>query len=456
MLAFWRRISLQKQIASKGYPAAIVFLVAVLLRLTVGWLLIDKLQADPDAYRAIADCLRATGVYGLVSEEGIGVPTAFRPPLYPAILAICSSTPTAILLLHSVLGGWTVFMTYLATQSFIGNRVGDTPDTGLYQKGWAPIWAAVIVLVDPILVHQSTLVMTETLAAAISASVFWWCARLPSATDSGQNGSAISLRWSACLGVMMTVGFLCRPTFLVWSVLLMAGFALGGFFSVRTDRTANGVAMIVSLSILAIGVGGWTLRNRIVMGHPVWATTHGGYTLLLGNNPSFYEYLRNGKAGEVWDSEIFFESYENEVAVFRSQADPVSALRLGEVAEDRAAYQWAKATIVQQPAMFAYACAVRWARLWSPFPHQVGDRGRTAIGLVAVFYVVLYAMVVIGLLRLRNHLLRGFMIAAITLAISLSLIHSVYWSNLRMRAPMVPALAIIAVASCCKGQRVAG
>lgn len=440
--------------APDGYQAAIVFLFATLLRWSMGWLMIGKLNADPDAYRAISDCLRTTGVYGLVGQEGIGVPTAFRPPLYPVILAWLPSTPSAVLLLHSLLGGWTVSMTFFATEAFLGHRAfkvsdGKVSDSKLFRLDWAPFFAAAIVLIDPILLNQSTLVMTETLAAAISATVFWWCARLPPVCDSRFTESTVSVRWAGCLGVMMTLGFLCRPTFLVWSVLLLAALAFRWAIHGRTNPAANGLALIVSLSILMMGVGGWTLRNGIVMGHPVWATTHGGYTLLLGNNPSFYDYLENGNAGEVWDAELFFESYENQLAEFRSQAGTELALKLDEVAEDRVAYELAKATIGQQPAMFAYACVVRWARLWSPLPHQVDGRGRIAIGVVAAFYVVLYTLVVIGLVRLRKHLLSRFMIAAITLAISLSLIHSVYWSNLRMRAPIVPALAIIAIAGCC-------
>ena len=46
----------------------------------------------------------------------------------------------------------------------------------------------------------------------------------------------------------------------------------------------------------------WVVRNLVVFNHPILMTTHGGYTLLLGNNSSFYEFLRNGEWGQTWDA----------------------------------------------------------------------------------------------------------------------------------------------------------
>lgn len=234
--------------APDGYQAAIVFLFATLLRWSMGWLMIGKLNADPDAYRAISDCLRTTGVYGLVGQEGIGVPTAFRPPLYPVILAWLPSTPSAVLLLHSLLGGWTVSMTFFATEAFLGHRAfkvsdGKVSDSKLFRLDWAPFFAAAIVLIDPILLNQSTLVMTETLAAAISANVFWWCARLPPVCDSRFTESTVSVRWAGCLGVMMTLG-LSVPTDvlgLVGTVVGGAGVSLGHPRSDKSRSQRSGV-----------------------------------------------------------------------------------------------------------------------------------------------------------------------------------------------------------------------
>src|SRR5690606_16206458 len=71
----------------------------------------------------------------------------------------------------------------------------------------------------------------------------------------------------------------------------------------QVGRTAITIATVGLVMVLA--VGGWTWRNKSAMGKPIWATTHGGYTLLLGNNPSFYEYLAEAKVGEKWEAEFF-------------------------------------------------------------------------------------------------------------------------------------------------------
>jgi hypothetical protein len=44
----------------------------------------------------------------------------------------------------------------------------------------------------------------------------------------------------------------------------------------------------------------WAARNTVVLGTPVWTTTHGGYTLALANNEVYYAEVVNGPPGEVW------------------------------------------------------------------------------------------------------------------------------------------------------------
>ena len=44
----------------------------------------------------------------------------------------------------------------------------------------------------------------------------------------------------------------------------------------------------------------WALRNARALGEPVWTTTHGGYTLALANNPTYYDEVLDGPPGAVW------------------------------------------------------------------------------------------------------------------------------------------------------------
>ena len=181
---------------------------------------------------------------------------------------------------------------------------------GLGNRGAA--LAALLVACDPILLSQSTQVMTEspaTLLATAGLVVLTWASRRPSAFRALLAGATLAL------------GAICRPTLLLWTIVVAAIIVLltlrvrlwpqpGLTRSVRsTDSpvpTAPGRA-VGTLRLLAAFLFGvlivlspWAIRNQIQFGRPIITTTHGGYTLLLANNPEFYHWLRWGQWGSVW------------------------------------------------------------------------------------------------------------------------------------------------------------
>lgn len=419
-----------------------VLVVAMLVRGAVLFQGVNRLSDDPDAYRVIATTLAQTDVFGLpsgVSADGIkAIPTAFRPPLYPWLLSYFVDrdgvlTNGAVAGVHWFLGTLTVVLVFDIGRRLFGTRAG--------------LIAAFLSTIDPILLWQSTLVMTETLATFLAMAVWWWWVlrwKPADATRCETGGLTTALATSALLGL----AFLCRPTFLVWAILVLPAFGLIG----PSCRIRRSVAAIVAVFVLASFVAGWTMRNVAVMGHPVWATSHGGYTLLLGNNDSFYDYLEAKPISLPWDSpawnaDPFFELYKS----IEKSGD--------EVVDDAVAYEAAKETIRSRPATFVYSCGVRFVRLWQPFPHATAGRSTGSIIAVGGFYVLLMAAAIFAFLRhresfsLRNwrQLLIGW--PAIALVVTLSVVHTVYWSNPRMRAPVNPILAIAAAASIVPRQR---
>jgi hypothetical protein len=70
---------------------------------------------------------------------------------------------------------------------------------------------------------------------------------------------------------------------------------------------------------------------------------------------------------------------------------------------------------------------------------------RVAIG---VWYAVIDVLAVIGLLLSARDVFvrqRWMWMPGVLLALSLTLVHSVYWSNMRMRAPAMPLVYMLAV-----------
>ena len=431
--------------------------------------LYDELRADPDNYRQLAETLRTTGVFGWPdqSTDSQARPTAFRPPLYPVVLAVLAINghvlPTTVAVVHCVLGAITVLLSYLVARRL--------------NLGGASYGVAFAVGCDPILVNQSTLVMTETLAACVAALALYGLARLDVPIVShGKSGKARSVANGAddagtgerhdtvlralVAGAALGLAVLCRPTFLAWvAVLLFVHFS----HALHTRRSGAVLGLAVGVAVV---IAPWIVRNYNTFGRPSATTTHGGYTLLLGNNPLFYDYLRSG-AQNTWDATPLSEAW-----LLRRYSDnpqdplwnhlgesPPLARDLGtpvqrnEFEDDRFAYRLTLHYIRLQPGMFLYSCAVRVARLWQLVPKSRTDSTQqepwsaTAIRLcIGIWYAVTSLLAVYGGFQLKTRLVRGPWLAGILLLASFTIVHAFYWSNMRMRAPLIPFVYLLAVA----------
>ncbi len=436
---------------ASGIPWRLVglLLFALLIRTGVVVWRADALAEDIDGYRWLSKSLATTGLFGAVDEQGVPHPTAFRPPLYPWVLSWCvwdgELSNRCVAALHVLLGLFTTAGTYGLATTMLNRRAG-----------WL---AGLLVAIDPILLIQSTLVMTETLATALAVAT-WLCwnalfqpARRAPQQDTAAAASGIDrprIGWSLALACCLVAAFFCRPTFLIWAVLLCGWL---GVLAIRRRQAWPLITATIIVLALVGSIGLWTMRNVRQLGHPIWATSHGGYTLLLGNNPPFYDYLAEGRWGVAWDAEPFHRAW-----TMRYQADPLAedfwqrhAMAASapprvadEVADDALAYQAARETIRRQPDMFVWSCIVRLGRLWSPLPHRTAARRGTAVTAVAGYYLMLFTAVLVGGIRHRKELRRATWVAGILLAIAFSAVHLVYWSNMRMRAPVTPLLALLA------------
>ncbi|QDT13906.1 glycosyltransferase family 39 protein [Planctomycetes bacterium K23_9] len=422
-----------------------VFAFAIAVRAAVLIVAPSAFSSDPDAYRALSQSLAQTGVFGITLGDLPPKPTAFRPPLYPYLLSWLTPSQTgqlstfAVGILHVVMGALTsLATTWVASRLIEKNRIGK-----------ASIVAGLLVAIDPILVQQSTQLMTETIATLLSISVIaWWVGRIGSENASRNAGGYL------VLSLLLALAYLCRPTFLVWAVLLTLASFFAGSKTQLTQRFKHGV---LTALLVVVALAGWSWRNASAVGHPIWATSHGGYTLLLANNESFYDYLRNGNWGEAWDAKPFLEAYvhrfdgdptttefwNRDWSDFEAPADSQQPL-ITEQGDDRRCYLAARATIDRQPTMFLYSCLVRVGRLWSPMPHVAPGRSWAKVVIVGLYYSALYVAVAMTLWRLRRRVLAPKWWAILALAITLCGVHAIYWTNFRMRAPIIPATCLLA------------
>lgn len=392
------------------------------------------LAEDPDAYRALAENLANHGTFGFAAgddRERTIVPTAFRPPLYPLALAP--------LVVDERLSSWGVAALHLALG--LATVAGATWLGGRWGLGERRFLAGVLVACDPLLLHQSTLVMTETLAAGLVLLVLIAVQRLREvATPSA----------AALVGGAIGAAALCRPTFLPFCLLVAAleltGLACGGAWRGRIVRAG----LIVGATALVVSP--WALRNHAVFGRPLATTTHGGYTLLLGNNPSFYEFLRSGSFGDTWAPESLAAMT---VGCGAAPTDAAQRNPAKELAEDARLDACARRHMSEEPGSACHAAVYRIGQLWSPLAHATSAPEslgrRLARYAAALWYVALFGATLRALGVGRRELLRGPWTAGLLLCLLFTLVHSLYWSNPRMRAPLMPLVAILAASALGRG-----
>ncbi len=388
----------------------LLLLVSLLIRGTVLFSNPKTFNDDPDAYAALATNLKEYGVFGLGH-----VPTAFRPPLYPALLkhltplqtkeerpgksiqnrgkentnSLSSSgfdnlksffyrnlalSPTAsIILLHWILGVATVFLVRMYARN-----------CGLPEKYAA--WSALLVVFDPILLQQSRFIMTETLAAFFTALLLW------ATTFVVKNRTRCkSFVAYATLGVFFGLSALCRPTFYLFTAFVLINLFIIEVINPQpshiSEEAPNSSQDVLSRSQrrrgvrilrlvcfvlgLSLAVIPWGYRNYKNFGIPIVTTTHGGYTLYLANNPELYSHYETDSAFSLWDPNGFhsrrLRDYENAVTKAKIKRNSPEE----ELFQNAWNKEQALNTISSDPPMFSYSTMVRIFDLWRVLPHDV-------------------------------------------------------------------------------------
>jgi hypothetical protein len=416
-----------------------VLAVAFLLRAAAAWHWWEELSTDRDGYLAIAENLLKDKGFSADGER----PTAYRPPLYPLLLTVVTVVGDrwGMAVVQVLLGVGTVWLTFL-----IGRNLGMVRGA---------LAAAGLVAVDPLLLRYTPQLMTETLFTFLVALLCCWCTGF-SRPDAPLDAEATSrrlkpgLQRAGLVGLVFGLGALCRPT--IWAFGVLGGVVwIGSVW--RSGRNRKRMLAEGSLAVVACAlvISPWVVRNVRVFGRPIVMTTHGGYTLLLGNNPVFYDEVAREPFGTVWSDESLKRWQATVDLEMRTDNPPPET----ELERDRWMTWWALWNIRDDPAGFVAAGWLRFRRFWNVAP-TTGDGGVPAVvrWTVAAFYTLVTLGMLAGLFRhfrcrtdcqsvLRSEWRRWWPLAV--LLVSFTAVHLVYWTNARMRAPLIPAIALLCV-----------
>lgn len=407
---------------------AVLLLLTALIRL--GWMGLrpESLTIDRDAYLLLAGKL-AEGA-GFVGPEG--APTAFRPPLFPLLLAPFLKLMSTSVAVATVQMSLSLILTWatIRTGQLLGQKANHEPSL----TGWL---AGLLVAINPLLIVYAGQPMTEILATTLVALIACGMASMSS-------GNPALNRWNIfVMGILLGLAALTRPALLLlipWTAACLL-FSLPSNASGQISRTRWLTSAILILAA-SLPICVWTLRNAAVMGHPIITTTHGGYTLWLANNPIIQEQEKT-TGTSVWPPAAFTQW----------EADNIAKLAgLGEVARDRLQAIWGRGAIRANPAAFLRGACLRLQYFWSPVPQSQGEHQLpgTISWLLTIFYTLLYAGALLGFFTLFSTC-RLWSIWALGTILLVMAPHLVYFSNARMRTPIEPLLAILTAFSISAG-----
>lgn len=416
---------------------AVVLAVAVLSRSAALWIFSDTITDDRDAYLAIAQNVADGNGFTTTDAEH---PTAYRPPLYPLLIAVVfklGGCPVAVGVLQLLLGTATVFLT-----AMLGQRLG------LRRAAWI---AALLVAVDPLSIGYTTFPMTETFFTFLVVLMMMMTIPARLSHESIPLGRDRRLRSGLVpilLGGLFGLCALCRPT--IWAYGLFAC----AIWMRNAVTSGNGIRRQIPWSLLlstAVVVSPWLIRNLKVFGRPILTTTHGGYTLLLGNNPVFYEEVVNRPWGTTWEDSSPQRSQSSWISGVQADRNRELGTDAAEPQRDRWMSRRARRNISDNPGSFLRACRLRLCRLWNIVPHGSAGRAvsRPVLWLIGLFYSITGLGMLVGMIRI-SRLEWRLWLPLIVLILSFTAVHSIYWSNMRMRTPLIPIVALLATRAVCR------
>ncbi|MDB5343724.1 MAG: hypothetical protein JWP89_2101 [Schlesneria sp.] len=413
----------------RRWELAVCLIVAVVLRGAVLWLHSYDLTNDRDAYLGIARGVAEGRGYSDVDRL---TPTAFRPPLFTLQLAglmLIVPTAAAVAIVNLI---WGVVAVWAAWSAGVW----------LGLDRWSML-VALLVAVDPMLLQYSAQPMTEVTCAGLVALLILWIVRRDRSEFVQQ----------MVIGIVFGCLVLCRPTF--WPLAGLASVGWGICATVKScrrsrDRSTSWGSLFPWRLVAGtlIVVAPWVIRNQLEMGSPILMTTHGGYTLLLANNPVFYSEVVDRGWGADWGQRSF-EKWQYDL---HRSLDEAVGPDASEIARDRWQSEQARQFIVANPKRFLRAVGYRFRSLWSTVPQSeaAASASPKLIQLVGWYYTAVEILFVVGMLVVAASCLketgRREWWPLFALVLTVQIVHLVYWTNARMRAPIVPVISLFAVA----------
>jgi 4-amino-4-deoxy-L-arabinose transferase-like glycosyltransferase len=337
---------------------------------------------------------------------------AFRPPLFPlawgCVFRLTHGAYAPIRIAFAFLGAATCAIAYLAGIELTGKRTVAAL-AGILCAFYPPlIWHSVHLMTEPLFIFLST-------GCIYAAFLFRRTGRLRWAVLAGLAAGLAALSRS------MLIGFLPLLAIWIWRAGRKPGRAWSG----------AGFFCAVALATLAP----WIVRNAMVIGEFVPATTDAGHGFYVANNEHSLDDSRGFYKPEDWS----FMLKPGETSI-------------GEVEASRRLMRIAGEYLLSHPRVALRLMARRFATLWKFYPNPSYVR-RAQVLVYAVAYIPLFPLMLFGLWRAhrRREAERMDLLLVDGLILYTTAIHTVFLAMLRYREPLMPFLLLFAAMGIMRG-----
>lgn len=386
-----------------------ILLIALAARLAWAWNRpVDEASLanlpDQVEYLSLAKSLLAGDGLSMVDPRFNDSVFAFRMPGYPAFCAALGASVFWIRIAQVLLGVATVLGTLWLARRWLSSGLSYV--------------AALFVALDPIQVYFSSLILSETLFAAL---LTWGVACLVHGRSPMGRGHGIVLWWTGI--ALLVASIYVRPSALWWPIVL-AGAAVIHEHGTYQFKAARRIPVLTLVALLtATALLPWAIRNRSLLGRWIFTTTNDGITLY-----------------DAWNRDSDGQSDQSHLA--RLPLLP----GLGEAQRSDYLRQRAVESARHDPLALLIKVPTNLHRLWTPWPlsAEFGSKRLYVIG-AAAHAIPLFLLALIGLFRPGPSC--GAKLLLLTPALLVTLAHGMTIGSLRYRMPVHPELAVLAAAA---------
>lgn len=370
----------------------IVFCLALVVRLLYQVVVVGMETAPVDD-AAQYDHIAASVSHGGPYDDGNGFRSRRAPGftlLLAGLYALTGPSWIAARILQAVLGALTCNCLLAVGRWSLGERTG--------------LAAALACAVFPYTVFWSGFLLSEALCMLFVTAATWALLRTGTSARS-------AIPWAVLCGL----GALTRPNVGLLFVLGLP-WVLGR--SRRPLISAAAAVAAFGLTLLP-----WTVRNYEVHGRFIPVTTMGGFVLYEGNNPivaSTPALRGRSLPGNLGRDEPEFN--------------------LPEVEQDRALGEKAVRFMRENPGEMPGLVAIKFVRLWNPFPQLDSIWQRWLAFLTLVPVTALFCIGLLIAVVRRERIVWPLVLPILAVTIT----GLVYWADARIRSPADPMVLLLA------------